>query len=79
MVLHYIYHTLEGVLILLYVPSNLFKVHTMLLKKWVRHRVFSNFLGWLMAWPKFTIGVYTEVPEIFIESFSNLHIYVLPP
>ena len=27
-----------------------------------------------MAWPKFTVGVYSEVPEILIECFSKLHI-----
>ena len=30
-----------------------------------------------MAWAKFTIGVYRDVPEILIGSFSNLHILSL--
>ena len=54
--------------------------------KWIRAGFHSHvFLPYMMlecvswscqkAWPKFTIGVYREVPEIFIEPFSNLHIY----
>ena len=39
----------------------------------------DHFWVWLMTSPKFTIGVYKEVSELFIGSFSNLHIYILPP
>ena len=49
----------------------------MLFEKWANHRVFSHVWVWLMAWPKITIGVHREVPEIFMGSFSNLDI--LPP
>ena len=45
MALQYTYHTLDDVIIKLYVPSNLLYIHKMLLKNWAKHRVFSHFLG----------------------------------
>ena len=38
----------------------------MLLKKWVKNRVFSHFVGWLMAWPKFTIEGSTRMNKLVL-------------
>ena len=77
-ILQFIYHTLEDLLIILYVHSHFLWIQKILLKKWAKHRVFNHFWGWLMTWPKLTIGVYRQVPGIFMASFSNLHIYYPP-
>ena len=39
MVIHYLYCTLDDRIIIPYVPSNIFSIHKMLLKKWVKHSV----------------------------------------
>ena len=37
--------------------------------------MFSHFWVWLMTWPKFTLGLYREVPEILIR-VSQTYIYI---
>ena len=42
-----------------------------------KDRVFSDFFEFVMTWPKFTLRVYRQVPEILSGCFSNLYIATL--
>ena len=46
---------LDDVIIIRYVPLNLFKIYNLVLNKWAKHKVFSYFLGCLLACIKFAI------------------------